>query len=1051
MAFDGTLKFDTAIDQSGFEQGIESLGTIAQKGLSAVKSAFSTAGSAVMELGDFSVNVGRDFEAGMSQVAATLGYSAEALKKPFSEMSAEEKQAYENMENLSAKAKEMGAATSFSASQASEGLNILAMSGYSAEESIGMIENVLHLAEAGSLSLADAASFAAGSMKGFVSESGNFADVTEASAYYSDLIAKGATLAATDVSQLGTALSQTSATADSYGQSSREAGVALLRLAEQNITGSNAATALAAAMKDLYSPTDTAKKALDSLGVSAYDSSGKARDFNTVVDELNGALNSLTDEERASLEDTIFGIQGKAAFDKMVASSGDTVQKFYDGIADASGSAALQSETMLDNLEGKITIFKSASEGFGIAIYESFNGILKDLVGTATGYVEQLTRAFNEGGFEGLAGALGGILADAVGVIAEYVPKIAEKAVSIVSAFAGGLRENASEIISVGMSIGASLIDGILSISADLSALACDLFCTLAGSLAESIPKVAETGLSVVSAFTDSVLESLPELLDSGLLIITTFADAVLENLPRLVVVASEIVGKIADFLTKGVPKVLEAAKCLLMGIVEALPQVITALARQLPRLIDTVLQLIPQLADSLAEIFPEITECLVDGLPAVVEAVAEALPEIFSMLIETILSFDTQLLDTAISLFSAIVEALPVILDALLQQIPVIITAVVETLTQAAPQLAQASLTLFTEIVNAIPTILAEILEGLAQLWATSAEWLSGILAEGWAIISPWLADMLENLKTGAAEMVAGVMEFIGQLPEKIGTALGFVIGTVAKWVVEFPEKARQGASEFVENVRKFFSELPEKVGNFLGKALEKVTGWGSDLKEKGRKIASELVAKITDGITSLPSKMAEAGKNLVRGLWNGVTNMGNWLKEKISDFGNGIIDGFKRAFGIHSPSAVMRDSVGKYLAQGIGVGFNDEIPDIATSALKAFENLEIAPPDLKISGISPENADISAIKSLENRSFGLNGGFFQPSATSEIVNNTYNYTSPSVNTENVGNPHNIVINAQFMLDGETVAEGVTDIIADKIDELQGVKIQLKRRGLAR
>lgn len=188
MAFDGTLKFDTAIDKTGFKLGIDSLQGIAKSGMSLITSAFSMAGSAISDLGKFSIDVGKDFEAGMSQVAATLGYSVETLNKPLEMMSAEEKQAYENMENLSAKAKEMGAATSFSASQAADGLNILAMSGYSAEESIGMIENVLHLAEAGSLSLSDAASFAAGSMKGFVSEASNFADVTQASAYYSDML-----------------------------------------------------------------------------------------------------------------------------------------------------------------------------------------------------------------------------------------------------------------------------------------------------------------------------------------------------------------------------------------------------------------------------------------------------------------------------------------------------------------------------------------------------------------------------------------------------------------------------------------------------------------------------------------------------------------------------------------------------------------------------------------------------------------------------------------------------------------------------------------------
>ena len=544
MAFDGTLKFDTAIDKTGFKLGIDSLQGIAKSGMSLITSAFSMAGSAISDLGKFSIDVGKDFEAGMSQVAATLGYSVETLNKPLEMMSAEEKQAYENMENLSAKAKEMGATTSFSASQAADGLNILAMSGYSAEESIGMI---------------DAASFAAGSMKGFVSEASNFADVTQASAYYSDLIAKGATLAATDVAQLGTALSQASATADSYRQSSTETEVALLRLAEQNVTGSAAATALSAAMKNLYSPTDTAKKALESLGVSAYDSSGKAKNFNAVVDDLNKALSSLSDEDRASLEDAIFGIQGKDAFDKMVASSGDKVQGFYDGIANASGSAALQSETMLDNLQGKLTIFQSASEGFGIAIYESLNDPLKKLVEVGTGYVEQLTKAFNEGGFDGLANAFGDVLADAVNVISGYIPKITDVAVSVAKAFLDGIIKNSGDISKSFSQTITKILSGISQIIPKFFTAGADVIYNLLDGFSEAFPELLDTTVSGISELAVSLTEGSSKLLEIGSQLILNLADGIVEKLPELSAIASNIITSISETIVENFPAIITA------------------------------------------------------------------------------------------------------------------------------------------------------------------------------------------------------------------------------------------------------------------------------------------------------------------------------------------------------------------------------------------------------------------------------------------------------------------------------------------------------------
>lgn len=329
------------------------------------------------------IEVGATYQASMSQVAATLGYTSDMLADPLSEASA-------NYDALSAKAKELGSSTMYSASQAAEGLNILAMSGFTADQSMEMLEDVLHLAAAGSMDMAQAAGYVSGAMKGFN-------DSTKDAQYYADLMAKGATLANTSVAQLGDAMSSGAATAAAYGQTADSMTLSLLRLAEQGVTGSAAGTALAAAMKNIYTPTDQAKDALDELGIAAYDAEGNARDFNTVVNELDAALAGMSQEEANAYKQTIFGIQGLDAYNKMVVTGTERQEEWAASIATASdgmGSAAEQYGTMTDNLKGSVTSFGSAMEGLQIALFEKVEPALRVVVDAATAFISALTSIF---------------------------------------------------------------------------------------------------------------------------------------------------------------------------------------------------------------------------------------------------------------------------------------------------------------------------------------------------------------------------------------------------------------------------------------------------------------------------------------------------------------------------------------------------------------------------------------------------------------------------------------------------------------------------------
>ena len=395
-----TLRLDSTEYENGLRDArndTEKTGNSIKDTLISVGKAFAGAAitKAVIDFGKAALDTGMQFDTAMSQVAATLGMTT-------AEISNNVDGAGDKFNALREKALEMGSSTNFTAQQAAEGLNILAMSGYNATDSIAMIEDVLHLAAAGSMDMASAAQYVTGAMKGF-------GDETKTSEYYADLMAKGATLAATNVTELGEALSGSAASAKSYGQDAETVTLALLRLAEQGETGSAAATALSAAMKNLYAPTDQAAAVLQQLGVSAFDpTNGKARNFNDVINELNVALSGYTDEQRTALAQTIFGIQGFDAYNKMVVTSTEKQQEWSEELANSTGEAAKQYDTMTDNLKGDIDEWNSALDGFKIMLSDVLTPVIRTFVSGATQWLSDLTNAFKEGGLTGVLDTISG-------------------------------------------------------------------------------------------------------------------------------------------------------------------------------------------------------------------------------------------------------------------------------------------------------------------------------------------------------------------------------------------------------------------------------------------------------------------------------------------------------------------------------------------------------------------------------------------------------------------------------------------------------------------
>ena len=560
-----------AIKDTAYKQGLKDAEGNASSSTSKIGGAFKAVGkvaktamvagsAAAVAFTKTSIDAGMSFDSAMSQVAATMGTTVDKIG------------------NIKAKAEEMGRTTKYTATEAAEGMNILAQAGLSADEQISGIGTVLNLASAGAMSLEESASYTAGAVKGFGDSMGN-------ASYYADLMAKGATLANTDVRGLGEAFSGSAATAKNYGQAADSVTLSLLRLAEQNVTGSEASTALNRAMADLYTPTDDASKALNQLGVSAYEANGDAKDFNDLVDELNGSLQGMTAEQKNNALATIFTTQGLQAFNKMTASSDATVQKFWKGIQDSSGSAAQQAATQLDNLQGDITLLSSATEGLQLAFYNTFSGTIRGAIKGITSEVSGLAEAMESGG---ISGALSKLAQDAINFSGQ-LPGLTKIGGDLINGLISSVTQNSGSITTA---VGQLLNNLASTISTGLNvftSVGVNLLTTIASGMTQGIPTFLGQALPMLTQFTESLRSNAGKLINAGLTLIQNIAQGLINSIPVLIAYVPTIITNLAGIINDNAPKILATGVTIITNLAIGLVRAIPLLIANLPKIITAI------------------------------------------------------------------------------------------------------------------------------------------------------------------------------------------------------------------------------------------------------------------------------------------------------------------------------------------------------------------------------------------------------------------------------------------------------------------------------
>lgn len=537
---------------------LDGLGEGFKKLAEAAAVAVAAATTAVVAFAKSSVEAGMAFDSSMSQVAATMGVTVDEIQ------------------DLRDFAQEMGSKTAFSATEAADALNYMALAGYDAETSMEMLPNVLNLAAAGGIGLAEASDM--------VTDAASALGLNiEETATMVDQMAAASSKSNTSVAQLGEAILKIGATAANAAGGTQELTTILGALADNGIKGSEGGTHLRNMIMSLQQACEDGAVAFEDISIQVYDADGNMRNMVDIITDMQNEMGGLSQESKDMLLSGVFNKTDLAAVNSLLNTSQERFTELGAAINDSAGAAEKMAETQLDNLEGDITLFKSALEGAQIAISDQLTPTLRDFVQFGSGGLSQLTEAFKNGGLDGAMEAFGSILSDGLNMITQNLPSFVNAGMKLLGALGEGLLSNLPVIIDTAVQITTSLSESLMESLPTILQAGIDIVVGLIEGLNSALPDLIPVAIEAILELAETLTspENLGNLIDAAFTLILALANGLIDSLPQLLEMAPIIIQNVVTALVQNTPKLLDAAfeiiMALCLGIFQNLPEILTS------------------------------------------------------------------------------------------------------------------------------------------------------------------------------------------------------------------------------------------------------------------------------------------------------------------------------------------------------------------------------------------------------------------------------------------------------------------------------------------
>lgn len=867
--------------QSEANRTTQNMATSVGNSMTSVGKSLTTAGSTltksvtlpVVGLGTAIVTTSANFESAMSKVQSISGATGSDL------------------DALTAKAREMGSKTKFSATESAEAFQYMAMAGWDVDDMLTSIEGVMNLAAASGEDLGTVSDIVTDAMTAFglaadgtstVLKDGMEVEVANCTRFV-DALAAASNSSNTNVSMLGESFKYVAPVAGALGYSVEDVAVALGLMANQGIKSSQAGTALRTILTNMAKPTDQMAAAMDTLGVSLTDDEGNmlslmevmeglregfgggsmdAEEFASSMGEIDAAFQSgqISEEEyeaavndlcvamygaegaqKAQLAATLAGKTGMAGLLAIVNTTEEDFDSLTESIYNASGTSEEMANIMQDNLSGQLTILKSMLEELALQFGEILLPVIRSFVEWLQKIVGKLQEMSPEQREQIVKWAA---IAAAIGPVLLAIGKLVTGIGGMLTTF-GKIPAMITKLKS-GFSALSAAIGGI---SAPVVAIIAVVAVLIAAFV--NLWKNNEEFRNKITAIWDGLKKKFE-----------SFGQGIVDRLNALGF----------DF-----ENFTEVVKVIWNGFCNFLAPIFEGVFNNISIIIGTVLDVITGIFDVFIGIFTGNWEQAWTGVKEIFGGIWNGIASWF----ENILSTMTGVLDVVCGWFGTTWEE------------------TWNSIKEFFVNIWNGIVSFFTNIIDGIKTAVSNFVSTIVNFFAQLPTNIANFITNAYNSVVTWVSNMVAKAREMGSNFLNSVVEFFTNLPYKIGYFIGSALGNVILWVTNMVNKAKEMGTNFLNQVVSFFTQLPGKILNFITSAWNNVTTWATNMVNKAKEMASNFLNQVVLFFTQLPGKIL----NFITSAWNNVTtwttNMVNKAKEMAQNFLNNIVTFFTQLPG--------------------------------------------------------------------------------------------------------------------------------------------------------
>lgn len=707
-------------------KSIKSAGdTIANAGSAMTKSVTAP----IAGVGIAAVKTAADYESAMSNVQAITGATGDDFKK------------------LTQLGKDLGAATAWSAQECAEAMQYTGMAGWTAKENIDGLKGILDLASASGTDLARTSDIMTDAISAFGYKASD-------SAKFADTMTKACTSANVSVDTLGESYKYCGAICGTMGYSIDEVTTSLAVMGNMGIKGSQAGTTLKNAISNMAAPTKNMKAAMDDLGISIVNQDGSMKSWGDVIKNLQGSFKGLTQDQQAAYAKQLFGKESMAGMLAIINTSTSDYNALADSIKNSGGAANDAAQTQLNNLNGQLTLLKSALEGAAITIGDKLLPYIK----SAVGWVQKATDWFNSLSdaqvsmimkFAGIAAAIGPAIL-VFGKLVSTVGKVYSTFGRVVAAIA-----KAQGVLGLITSPAAIVIAVLAGVAA-----AAFLIIKNWDKVRPVVMKVKDAFAGVMPTIKQTVMNGISAIMP----IITTLISTFKEVLPKAINVAKSVIAAIAPVIKTVVNTISTIAPIIAKTFV-SVAQKLTPVVKTIANVVKAA---IPVIGKLFVAAFTFVGKTITKVMPAI-KKIATTIGSVLVFAVKKVSPIVKKMATVFSLVFSKVISVVSKAVNKLKPVFNVIGTIIQKVMGIVRNNIGNT----FNKVANIITTTVGsikEVIGGLTQIFGGIIDFISGVFTGNWS--KAW---------NGIKSIFKGVFDaLVGIIKAPINGVIGIINGAI-------------------------------------------------------------------------------------------------------------------------------------------------------------------------------------------------------------------------------------------------------------------------------